>query len=118
VTESEISALLDAHDALVKAYVDSNLTFSEFVSAYDDFPRNYMLEGRSGTTDEPGILQYFRKRIAFHLRVSSVLSGLRAADDPTDIPDGDAGRFLPTVGLMRLRELVARYPDFEAEPTI
>jgi hypothetical protein len=118
VTESEISALLDAHDAVVKAFVDSNLTFSEFVCAYDDFPRNYMLDSRSGTADEPGILKFFRKRIAFHVRVSSVLSGLRSADDPVDIPHGDAGRFLPAVGLMRIRELVARYPDFEAEPTI
>jgi hypothetical protein len=118
VTESEISALLDAHDALVKAYVDSNLTFSEFVSAYGDFPRDSMLDSRSGAAGVPGVLQFFQKRIAFHLRVSSIFSGLRSADDPVDIPFGDAGRFLPTVGLTRLRELVARYPDFEAEPTI
>ena len=48
--------------------------------------------------------------------VSGVLSGLGSADHPADIPYGDAGRFLPAVGLMRLRELVARYPDFMAEP--
>jgi len=27
----------------------------------------------------------------------------------------DADRFLPAVGLMRIRELVARYPDFKSE---
>jgi hypothetical protein len=116
MTESEISALLDAHDALVKAYVDSILIFSEFVSAYGDFPHGYGLDGLSGTAEERAVLRLFRKRIAFHLRVSGVLSGLRSADDPTDIPYADAGRFLPAVGLVRIRELVASHPDFRAEP--
>lgn len=116
MTESEISALLDAHDALVKAYVDSSLRFSEFVSAYGDFPRNCGLVGDSGTAEERAVLRFCQKRIAFHLRVSGVLSGLRSADDPADISHDDADRFLPAVGLMRIRELVARYPDFKAEP--
>jgi hypothetical protein len=115
VTESELNGLLDAHDALVRAYVDSSLTFSEFVSAYGDFPHNYALDGHSGTVEERAVLRLFGKRIAFHLRVSGVLSGLRSADDPADIPYVDAGRFLPAVGLMRIRELVARYPEFTAE---
>jgi hypothetical protein len=115
VTESELNGLLDAHDALVKAYVDSNLTFPEFVCAYGDFPHNYALDGRSGTVEERAVLRLFGKRIAFHLRVSGVLSGLRAVDDPADIPYIDSGRFLPAVGLMRIRELVARYPQFKAE---
>jgi hypothetical protein len=114
VTESELNGLLDAHDVLVKAYVDSSLTFSEFVCAYGDFPHNYALDGHSGTVEERAVLRLFGKRIAFHLRVSGVLSGLRSADDPADIPDVDAGRFLPAVGLMRIRELVARYPEFKA----
>jgi len=115
MTESELSTLLGAHDALVKAYVDSVLAFSEFVSAYGDFPHNYALDGHSGTAEELAVLRLFRKRIAFHLRVSGVLSGLRSADDPAEIPYGDAGRFFPAVGLMRIRELVARYPDFKAD---
>ena len=113
MTEAELSALLDAHDALVRAYIDSSLTFPEFLAAYGKFPHNYALDGDSGTTH--AVLQYFTGRIAFHLRVSAILSGLRSADDPMDIPYADAGRFLPAVGLMRLRELVARYPDFKAE---
>jgi hypothetical protein len=32
------------------------------------------------------------------------------------MPNADACRFLPAVGLMRIRELVARYPEFRAEP--
>jgi hypothetical protein len=116
MTESEVNDLLDAHDALVRAYLDSSLTFAEFVFAYDDFPHNYSLDRQSGTAEELAVLRLFRRRIAFHLRVSAVLSGVRAADDSADIPDGDAGRFLPAVLLMRVRELVARYPEFRAEP--
>ena len=115
MTEAEISALLDAHDAVVKAYVDSSLTFSEFVSAYGDFPHHYRLQGHSETAEERAVLRLFRKRIAFHLRVSALVSGLRSADDPVDISYDDAGRFLPAVLLMRVRELVARYPEFKAE---
>jgi hypothetical protein len=113
MTEPELSALFDAHDALVRAYVDSNLTFPEFLAAYGNFPHNYALDANVGIPHE--LLQYFRRRVGFHLRVSAIFSGLRSADDPVDIPYADAGRFLPTVGLMRLRELVARYPDFKAE---
>jgi hypothetical protein len=116
MTASELSGLLDAHDVLVKAYVDSSLTFAEFVSAYGDFPHNYGLDGRTGTAEERAVQQLFARRVAFHLRVSNVVSGLRSADDPADIPNADAGQFLPAVGLMRIRELVARYPEFRAEP--
>jgi hypothetical protein len=118
MTESEISAVLDAHDALVKAYVDSSLGFDEFVSAYGDFPQAYGLVGGSGTADERALLLFFQRRIAFHLRVAGVLSGLRSADDPADISHDDANRFLPAVGLKRIRELVARYPDFRADPEL
>ena len=57
MTESEISALLDAHDFLVRAYVDSRLTFSEFVCAYGDFPHNYALVGDSGSAEQRAVLQ-------------------------------------------------------------
>jgi hypothetical protein len=117
-TESEVSALLDAHDVLVKAYVDLSLGFDEFVSAYGDFPHNYPLVGDSVTAGDRAILRFFQKRIAFHVRVAGVLSGLRSADDPADISHDDANRFLPAVGLMRIRELIARYPDLEAEPDL
>jgi hypothetical protein len=118
MTVSEFNALLDAHDVLVKAYVDSDLTFAEFVSSYGDFPRNCVLDGQTETAEQRDVFQLFGRRVAFHLRVSGVVSGLRSADDPADIPGADAGRFLPAVGLMRIRELVARYPDFRAEPDV
>src|ERR1700722_18624162 len=69
MTESEISALLDAHDSLVRAYVDSRLTFSEFFCTYGDFPHNYALVGGSGSAAQRVVLQLFRQRMTFHLRV-------------------------------------------------
>lgn len=116
LTELQISALLDAHDALVKAYAHSSLGFDEFVSAYGEFPRNYELVADSGAAKETAVLRLFQKRIGFHLRVAGVISGLRSADDPADISQDDANRFLPAVALTRIRQLVARYPDFKAEP--
>jgi hypothetical protein len=58
-------------------------------------------------------LRSFRKRLAFHLRVAGILSGLTATGSPSLY--GDAGLFIPTIGLPRLRELAARYPDFQAD---
>jgi hypothetical protein len=118
MTEAEINALLDAHDALVQACVDSALTFSEFVSAYGEFPHNYGLFGHSQTAQQRFMSRLFGRRIAFHARVAALLSGLRSADDPVDIPYEDAGRFLPALGLQRLRDLATRYPDFRAEPDV
>jgi hypothetical protein len=116
ITEAEIHTLLDAHDVLVKACVDSSLSFSAFVLAYGAFPHNYGLQGHPKSAQEQFVSRLFGPRIAFHLRVASLLSGLRSADDPVDIPYEDAGRFLPMVGLQRLRALVNHYPNFEAEP--
>jgi hypothetical protein len=117
MTESEVKALLDAHDALVTACLDSSLTFAVFVSAYDGFPNNYALDGHEAVTQqERTVLALFPRRIAFHLRVAGVLSQVCSDEDNSNPSYAAARRFLPDVGLMRLRELVARYPGFEAEP--
>jgi hypothetical protein len=115
MTETEVGALLDAHDALVQACVDSILTFPEFVLAYGDFPNNYALDAQKAPEEARAVLRFFRKRLAFHSRVAGTLSGLGAKDDAVS-PYAEAGRFIPTIGLMRIRELAARYPDFKAEP--
>jgi hypothetical protein len=114
MTESEISAILDTHDALVRACLDNSLGFAEFLAAYGDFPGSYSLDERAASTDQRAVLHLSRKRIAFHTRVAGVLSGLRSESGSTLY--GDVERFLPTVGLMRLRGVVAKYPKFEAEP--
>jgi hypothetical protein len=116
MTDSELTALLDVHDELVKSCVDSVLPFAEFLVLYNDFPHAYALDGHEATPDECAVLQRSRKRIAFHFQVAGVLSGLCSETDSENGMYGDAGRFGPTVGLMRLRELVGRHPDFKAEP--
>lgn len=114
MNESEINALFDAHDALVKAYLDANLTFAVFVSAYDGFPHNYALDRHEAVAlDERTKLPPFRKRIAFHLRVAGILSCVCSDEDNANPLYAEAGRFVPAVGLMRLRELVARHPSYQ-----
>jgi len=114
MTDSEISALLDAHDALVRACVGAHLAFTEFLAAYDDFPRAYGLDEQAASAEERAVLRPFHKRIVFHMRVAGVISGLRSGGDSETLY-GDVGRFIPTVGLKRLRELIAKYPEFKAE---
>jgi hypothetical protein len=118
MTESELTALLDAHDVLVKSCIDSTLPFAEFLALYNDFPHAYALDGHEATLDGRAALQRSRKRIAFHFQVAGILSGLCSEADSENGLYGEVGRFSPTVGLKRLRELVARHPDFEAAPVI
>jgi hypothetical protein len=118
VNETEIAALLDAHDALVRACVDGSLPFAEFLAAYGDFPQNYALDGKSINPADRGVLRLFRRRIAFHSRVASTLSGLAVVGNLADTPYGGAVGLPEKIGLMRLHALSARYPEFEAEPEI
>jgi hypothetical protein len=117
MTESELTALLDAHDSLVKSCVDSALPFAEFLALYNDFPHAYALDGHEATPDERAVLQRSHRRIAFHFQVANVLSGLVSEADLGNRPYEEAGRFAPAVGLMRLRALLRQHPDFKAEPS-
>lgn len=101
--EPEIEALLDAHDALIRACVESRLAFGEFAAAYGDFPM--ALDEGAGLA----VLRLFGGRIAFHKRVAGVISGMRGEGESLG---SEVGRFMPMVRLMRLRELVEQYPNF------
>jgi hypothetical protein len=116
MNETEIAALLDAHDALVKGCIDGSLPFAEFLAAYGDFPRNYPLDGKNVNPPDRDVLRLFRRRIGFHSNVAGVLSGLRSIDAIAGIPYSDACLLAPQIGLTRLRALVARNPQFEAAP--
>jgi hypothetical protein len=107
MTESEMAARLDAHDDLIRVCLDSRLGYGEFMFAYGDFPA----ELNEVTRSADGLLRLFGKRIAFHKLVAGVIAGPRMEGDSPGMDSG-AGRFMPIVGLMRLRELVARHPDF------
>jgi len=111
---AEIGVLFDAHDALVRDCIEGGITFLEFVAAYGDFPYGYLPEDPTSSSEEERVvLRLFRKRIAFHRRVAGVLSGLRSAREAGAL-EGGVGGFMAAAGLMRLRELLARHPQFEA----
>src|ERR1700693_4092774 len=114
-TDTELNALLDAHDALVAACLEERLTLLEFLAAYNDFPRVYGPDGRNAGAEERLGLRRFQQRIAFHFRVLDVVSAPLEID-PEDVTNDELGAFLPRVTLMRLRQLVARYPEFKAMP--
>jgi len=115
LTDTDLHALLDAHDALVSACVEERLTLVEFLAAYNDFPRAYGLDGRAAGADERLVLQRASQRIAFHFRVLEAVSGPTGIDD-TDAVSAGIGEFLRRAALMRLRQLVARHPDLKALP--
>jgi hypothetical protein len=114
MSATDIRALLDAHDALLRNCVEGRLTFREFLGAYGDFPRGYGLEKDASSAEEREVLRLFRKRVAFHGLAADVISGFRGTAELGSLEESGVGDFLPTVGFMRLRELVARYPNFEA----
>jgi hypothetical protein len=116
MTEPELTALLDVHDSLVKSCVDAKMSFEEFLALYNDFPRRYALDGHEANPEERDILRRSRRRITFHLQVAEVLSGTYPVADVGNSLYEQVGRFAPAVGLMRLRELTRRHPDFRAEP--
>jgi hypothetical protein len=115
LSDSELNALLDAHDALAAACVEERLTLVEFLAAYNDFPRVYGLDGRDAGAEERSVLRRASQRIAFHFRVLDAVSGPTGIDDQ-DAMNAGVGEFLRRATLMRLRQLVARYPDFKAPP--
>ena len=114
MSATAISAALDAHDALVRDCAEGRLTIGEFLGAYGDFPRAKGLEEGTASAEEREVLRLFRKRLAFHRQVAGVILGLRGTAGLGSLEESGVSGFLPTVGLMRLRELVARYPGFEA----
>jgi hypothetical protein len=116
MTDSELSVLLDAHDALVHSCVAGELPLAKFLALYNGFPHSYALDGHEATVDERAVFRRFEKRIAFHFRVASLLSGVYSEADSMNPLYEEAGRFAPAVALVRLRGFVGRYPDFRSEP--
>ena len=110
MNESEIGALLDAHDGLLTACLDESLVLMDFIAAYGNFPQSYGLDAAAPASGQLP-LRLFSSRIAFHVRVAGILAGLRMDDPATGIP----ADFMPTVVRQRLRMLVAKYPDFKVD---
>jgi hypothetical protein len=101
---SEIGALLDAHDGLVCACLEGGLSLREFVAAYGDFPRN------AGLAPDHAM---FGRRIAFHQEVAKIVSSVSAGPEEVLWPLDETGGFLAKAVILRLRQLIARPPDFK-----
>jgi hypothetical protein len=114
VSVTEIRGVLDAHDSLVRECAEGRLTFAEFLGAYGDFPHGYGLEEDTARAEQREALRLCRKRVAFHRQVAGAISGFHGAAELGSLEDSGVSDLLPAVALMRLRELVARYPKCEA----
>jgi hypothetical protein len=113
MTDDEVGALFDAHDALVRACIDRALAFDEFVAAYGAFPQGYGLDESS--SESRAVLARAGRRIAFHREVAGVLSGVSAGPSAGTGPAGGIEDFLPRAAFLRLRQLLLQYPDFKAD---
>jgi hypothetical protein len=111
MNEAAISALLDAHDLLVRACLEDRLSFPQFVAAYGDFPAGSALEEDAlmGTRASSPL----GRRIEFHRQVASVLSGYRRSSE-NEVPD-DLRVFLQTGIMRRLQAVVWKYPELRVE---
>jgi len=118
MTEAQLTALLDAHDALVSACVEGRLTFTDFAGAYGGFPRSYALDGEHESPEFKAILRRSRRRIAFHQQVAALLSALEQDDGSSMGLPAETGGFLPQALFHRLRLLLSRHPDFQAESPV
>ena len=113
MTDYEVSALLDAHDALVRACIDRELVFDEFVAAYAAFPQGYGLDDSSA--ESGAVLARVVRRISFHRQVAGLLLGVSAGPRAGNGPAGGVEDFLPRAAFLRLRQLVLQYPDFKSD---
>jgi hypothetical protein len=110
----ELAALLEAHDALVRAVIAADIPFAEFVAAYVDFPSRGLDSARAAP-DIEAVLRRFRSRIEFHQQVSGLLASVRLGEGMgVAVPAADG--FVALAVFRRLQQLVARYPGFRAEP--
>jgi len=76
LNDSELNALLDAHDALVIACVEERLTLDEFLAAYNDFPREYGLDGHDAGADE--LFGFAARGAAHRIPLPGLGGGVRA----------------------------------------
>jgi hypothetical protein len=62
MTELEIRAVLDTHDALVRACLDNRLGVAEFWAAYGNFPASSGLDERTASGEPRAVLPLFRSQ--------------------------------------------------------
>ena len=86
----------------------------DFIASYGDFYDMYALDGHAASQEERALFRRYGDRIAFHRRVTRILSGPCSAEEFDKPAFGEAKRFSPAVARIRLKQLVAQYPTYKA----
>jgi len=110
MTESELLALLDCHDRLVKTCLAGDISIEQFVEHYDNFPGSYALDGHESSAAEKAILERHEERVRFHFGVLECLRGLCREEDAAKPEYLEAGRFGRAEGFRRLQRFCQTWP--------
>jgi len=81
-SENELLSTLDKYDQLVRDVVSGRLSFSGFLTEYDNFYMSYALDGHESGPEDRVLLSRHEDRIAVHREIwETVLSGLASDED-------------------------------------
>lgn len=106
----EIEEVLSAHERIICDCLEGRISFTEFVTGYDDFYMRYALDGHESDPDERELLARFAPRIALHQSVwEEVLTRVCDDDDAGKAEYIRAGRFGSAQGMTVLRRLADRH---------
>lgn len=110
MTESELLALLDCHDRLVKSCLGGDISLEQFVEHYDNFPKAFALDGHASDSAEKALLERHAERVRFHFGVLECLRGLCSEEDAEKPAYIEAGRFGRAEGFRRLHRFCEAWP--------
>lgn len=107
-SEADFIKLLNHYDNLLKSCAQEKISFSQFLSDYDDFYCKYALDGHESDQNELDILLKYTHRIIPHkLIFENVLSGLCDDNNEEKKSYKQEGRFGSKIALEKLKEIVA-----------
>jgi hypothetical protein len=107
--ENELLSTLDKYDQLVRDVVSGRLSFSRFLTEYDNFYMYYALDGHESDPEEQALLSFHEGRIAVHREIwENVLSGLAADEDAAKEEYRKARRFGSQEAIDRLSSIAKK----------
>ena len=108
--EQDIVTKLNEHDELILQCSRGELSWSDFLSRYNDFPWYYALDGHESDEEEKILLQRYKKRIDTHLAFADqFLSYLCKDEDSKKEEYIKAGRFGTDVASDKIKTFVLKY---------
>lgn len=105
-SESELLAILEQHDGLVKRCLRGEMGFWEFCDAYHDFYAYYALDGHESDEAERLLLEKHAARIEPHRAIAYEILGNVCSDEDAGLESYTAaGRFGSKEAMKRLRNV-------------